>query len=126
MSCTLQDAGEFVQAMVGPAPSQTLLDCYQELLSLCARHHLDRALLVSLDADGTTQAALTQALEAMASGRQPPGLKLAIVAESPRAFELYANAERLAARQGILARAFRGRREAVEWLTGSDQRRAPR
>ena len=117
MSCTLQDAGEFVQARIGPAPLRTILDCCRELLSLCAAHHIERALLISEDADATTHAALEGALRAMSEGRPAPGFKLAIVA-LPRTFDLYRAAEQLAARNGFTARAFDTRGEAVQWLTG--------
>ncbi len=128
MSCTLQDAGEFVQVEIGPAPSRTILDCYEELLALCARHHINRALLVSLDTDATTHAALAEAIEAMASDGLPPDLKLAMVAQSPPIFDVYSNAQELAARHGIAARAFRSRQEAVQWLTGrpAGERAVPR
>jgi CTP:molybdopterin cytidylyltransferase MocA len=53
--------------LVGPAPARTILDCYRDLLALCTRHKIDRALVVSSDADGTTHAALAQAVEAMSN-----------------------------------------------------------
>ena len=127
MSCTLQDAGEFVQARIGPAPLRTILDCCRELLSLCAAHQIERALLISEDADATTPAALEGALRAMSEGRPAPGFKLAIVAP-PRTFDLYRSSEQLAARSGFIARAFGNRAEAVQWLTGrvSGDRAIPR
>ena len=114
----MQDAGEFVQARIGPAPASTLLDCYQELLRLCTEHHIGRALVVSEDADATTCAALAEALQAMAGARAAPEFKLAILASSQRSFDIYRSAERLAGDNGIAARAFRSRAEAVQWLTG--------
>jgi hypothetical protein len=127
MGCTLQDAGEFVQARIGPAPSRTLLDCYQELLALCTEHRIERVLVISDDEDGTTHGALEQALQSM-SGAGLSHLRLAMVAPSPRAFDLYRSAERFAADNGIAARAFRRRADAVQWLTGrpAGQREMPR
>ena len=127
MSCTLQDAGEFVQARIGPAPSRTVLDCCRELLSLCAAHDIERALLISEDEDATTYAALEAALRTMSEAHPAPYFRLAVVAPS-RTFELYRSAERLAEQSGIAARAFRTRAEAVQWLTGrpAGERAIPR
>jgi hypothetical protein len=119
MSCTLQDAGEFVQVLVGPAPSHTILECYRELVSLCTEHRIRRALVVSSDADATNDAALSEAIDAMASAGFAPGFRLAMVAQRPQAFSVYRSAEQGAASKGIAARAFRTRREAVQWLTGT-------
>ena len=118
MSCTLQDAGEFVQARIGCAPASTILDCYRELLALCTQHHIGRALVISENADATTYAALTEALLAMSGARVAPDFKLAMLAPSERTFDVYRSAERLAEANGIAARAFRTRAEAVQWLTG--------
>ena len=118
MTCTLQDAGQFVQALVGAAPYRSILDCYTELLSICREHQLDRALVVSVDGDATTHAALDEALAALAQVHLPPHFKLAMVAESPAIFAVYQSAERTAAARRISASAFRSRREAVQWLTG--------
>lgn len=118
MSCTLQDTGEFVQARIGPAPSRTILDCCRELLSLCTQHHIERALIISEDADVTTHAGLVEALRTMSQAPPAPGFRLAVVAPAARSFELYRSAEALAEANGIAARAFRTRAEAVQWLTG--------
>jgi hypothetical protein len=118
MSCTLQDAGEFVQVLVGAAPAYTIRECYRELVSLCTEHRIRRALVVSAHADATDDAALSEAMEAMASAGLAPGFRLAMVAERPPAFSVYQSAEQGAASRGIAARAFRTRREAVQWLTG--------
>jgi len=118
MSCTLQDAGQFVQALVGPAPFRTILDCYRELLSICKEHQIKRVLVVSVDGDATTHAALAQALAAMARAGLAPDFQLAMVAELPATFAAYQAAERIAAEHRISACAFRTRREAVQWLTG--------
>jgi hypothetical protein len=118
VSCTVQDAGEFVQALVGRGPIYTIADCYRELVSLCTEHHLERALVVSLDADATTHAAMSEAIEAMAMAGLAPRFKLAMVAEFPETFRVYQAAEETAARKGIAARAFRTRQTAVEWLVG--------
>jgi hypothetical protein len=128
LSCTLQDAGEFVQARVGAAPVRTLLDCYRELLALCTEHRIERALVISDDGDDTTHAALVQALNGLSAALPQSGFRLALLASSERAFELYRTAEPLAARNGIAARAFRRRAEAVAWLTGrpAGEREAPR
>ena len=127
MSCTLQDAGEFVQARVGSASTRTVLDCYRELLSLCAEHRIERVLIVSEDGDATTHAALVQALQGLSSGRTASGFRLALLAPSG-SYELYRSAEQLAAQNGITARAFRERSEAVHWLTGrpAGEREIPR
>ena len=50
-----------MQALVGPAPSRSILDCYRELLALCSEHHIARALVVSREADATNSAAMTDA-----------------------------------------------------------------
>jgi GAF domain-containing protein len=113
----VQDAGEFVQVLVGPAPARTILDCYRDLLALCTRHRIDRALVVSSDADGTTHAALAQAVEAMSNWDLAPQFRLAMVAPFEETFAVYRSAERLAAGHGIAARAFREREQAVHWLT---------
>ena len=118
VSCTVQDAGQFVQAIVGRGPTHTIVDCYQELVSLCTEHHLERALVVSLDADATTHAAMAEAIEAMAQAGLAPRFKLAMLSEFPETFGVYQAAEEAAARKGIAARAFRARRAAVEWLLG--------
>jgi len=118
VTCTLQDAGQFVQALVGAAPYRSILDCYTELLSICREHQIDRALVVSVDGDATTHAALDEALAALAQVHLPPHFKLAMVAESPAIFAVYQSAERTAAARRISASAFRSRREAVQWLTG--------
>jgi hypothetical protein len=127
VSCTLQDAGEFVQARVGSAPTRTVLDCYRELLSLCTEHRIERALIVSDDGDATTHGALVQALQGLSSERPAAGFRLALLAPSG-SYELYRAAERLAAQNGITARAFRDRGEAVQWLTGrpAGERETPR
>jgi len=127
VSCTLQDAGEFVQARIGRAPTHTLLDCYRELLSLCTEHRIERVLIVSEEGDATTQAALVQALQDL-SHAHSASFKLALLAPSPDAFALYRSAESLAAQSGIAARAFRQRGEAVQWLTGrpAGDRQPPR
>jgi hypothetical protein len=124
----LQDAGEFVQALVGPAGSPSILDCYRELLSLCSEHHIGRALVVSQERDATSSAAMNEAIAAVARAGLSSQFKLAMVAEAPRTFAVYQSAERLAAENGISARAFRSRAEAVQWLTGHapGARRTPR
>ncbi|HEX2199521.1 MAG TPA: hypothetical protein VHG88_13020 [Burkholderiales bacterium] len=128
MSCTLQDAGEFVQARIGPAPSHTLLDCYRELLELCTTHRIERVLIVSEDGDATTRDVLVQALQALSSEGPAGHLRLALLAPSPGAYALYGAAERVARRSGIAARVFRERSQAVQWLTGrpAGEPRAPR
>jgi len=128
LTCTLQDAGEFVQARIGPAPANTILDCYRELLRLCTEHHIGRALVISEDTDATTHAALAQALQALSGARVASDFKLAMLAPSERTFAVYHSAERLAWDSGIAARAFRTRAEAVQWLTGwpAGERRPPR
>ena len=128
MSCTLQDAGEFVQACIGPAPFRTVLDCCRELLELCTAHRIERVLVMSEDGDETTHEALVQALQALSHVGPGGPLKLALLAPSAGAFELYRLAEAHAARSGIGARAFRQRGEAVQWLTGcpAGHRQPPR
>ena len=117
-----------MQALVGPAPSRSILDCYRELLALCSEHHIARALVVSREADATNSAAMTEAIAAVANAGLASHFKLAMVAESPRSFAVYQSAERLAADSGIAARAFRTRAEAVQWLTGHapGERQTPR
>jgi hypothetical protein len=114
LSCTLQDAGEFVQARIGPAAAHTVLDCCRELLALCAEHRIERVLIVSEDGDRTTHQALVQALQELSRGH----FRLALLAPSPGAFHLYKSAEDAAARNGVTARTFHERSEAVQWLTG--------
>ena len=128
MSCTLQDAGEFVQARIGRAPSRTLLDCYRELLELCTTHRIERVLIVSEEGDATTHDVLVQALQGLSSEGPAGDFRLALLAPSPGAYELYGSAERVARQNGIAARVFRERSEAVQWLTGrpAGEPRAPR
>jgi hypothetical protein len=114
LSCSVQDAGDFLQARIGPGAAHTVLDCCRELLELCAEHRIERVLVVSEDGDGTTRDALVHALQELSRGH----FRLAMVAPSPAAFELYRSAEPVAARNGITARAFHRRGEAVQWLTG--------
>lgn len=120
----MQDAGDFVQALVGPAPSRTILDCYRELLSLCKQHQLQRALVVSMDGDATSHAAMGEVLGAVVAAGLAPRFKLAMVASVPTTFSVYQSAERIAAENGIAARAFRSRGDAVRWLTGERRRSA--
>ena len=60
-----------MQALVGAASYRTILDCCSELLSICREHQIDRALVVSVDGDATTHAALEEALAAMAQAGVP-------------------------------------------------------
>lgn len=107
-----------MQALIGPTSSPTIPDCIHELLSLCAEHHIERALLVSLDGDGSTGPAVSEAMKAIGTAGLAPGFKLGMVAQSPRTFGMYESAEAIAAMSGVCARAFRTREEAVQWLTG--------
>ena len=117
-----------MQALVGPAGSPNIVDCYRELLSLCSEHHIGRALVVSQETEATSSAAMNEAIAAVAHAGVSSRCKLAMVAESPRTFAVYQSAARLAAENGICARAFRTRAEAVQWLTGHapGERQTPR
>jgi hypothetical protein len=126
MSCTVQDAGEFVQVLVGPAPSPSIRECYRDLVSLCTQHRIPRALLISSDGDATGHAAMREAIDAMAAAGLGPDFRLAMVAQPPQVFSVYQSAEKVAAGKGLAARAFRTRREAVEWLSGPASRGADR
>jgi hypothetical protein len=111
----------YVRLEFGYSTVTEIAGLYRELAVACVQRDITRALIVAGDDEPAGERALRDAATMMVLAGVTEGLRLALVATSPRVAHTYSNAERDLNAAGIKTRLFEAEEDALHWLDAAQR-----
>jgi hypothetical protein len=112
----LRDTAGLLRIEFGYVTVTEIGELYRALAVTCVERQITRVLVIAGDDEPAGERALRNALTMMILAGIPEGLRLALVATSPRVAQTYRHAERDFSAAGIATRLFENEVDAAQWL----------
>lgn len=112
----IQHAAGYLRVDCGNVDGPGMAVACRDLAVECLEREMKRVLVRATSSDPEGHRALRNALTAMLLAGIPTGFRLALVADEPRVWALFADLERELLSLKVLARAFVRESDAVDWL----------